>query len=292
MRVVEEVIGPKQAQHYLDTCWVKEKQRTPSLRVVEDYARTMRAGQWMLTHQGIAIDTNGELIDGVHRLLAIVQSGVPVQMLVTRGVTAVEATSGMYAIDAVDRGRLRGVGQQLQLRHGFQNGNIHAATAWTVLAVACHHSSLLPGRASTSKALAVLEVFGDQIGFCVSNRPQLPKLRLASTLGAFAFAMRIAESDVRPAFIRFAAGEGLVAGDPMLVLRNFMLALPPGGGSNPTLTNARATLHALQCVVERRELRAIRSTVMTGVNFFVEAQHATVEKLLMSCGYKDNHTQS
>ncbi len=43
----------------------------------------MREGHWDTTHQGIAIASDGTLVDGQHRLLAIVESGVTVRMNVT-----------------------------------------------------------------------------------------------------------------------------------------------------------------------------------------------------------------
>ncbi len=56
--------------------------------------------RWRVTHQGIAFDTHGRLIDGQHRLTAIAQSDRSVYMNVTRGVEP-------EAVDAVDRGRGR-----------------------------------------------------------------------------------------------------------------------------------------------------------------------------------------
>lgn len=53
---------------------------------IRKYARIMHAGGWELTHQGIAFDTDGNLIDGQHRLSAIVMANVPVTMMVTTGV--------------------------------------------------------------------------------------------------------------------------------------------------------------------------------------------------------------
>ena len=53
---------------------------------VKRYARIMKIGGWNLTHQGIAFDDNGVLIDGQHRLEAIVTANVPVQMMATYGV--------------------------------------------------------------------------------------------------------------------------------------------------------------------------------------------------------------
>lgn len=64
---------------------------------VKRYARIMKAGGWNLTHQGIAFDDNGELIDGQHRLEAIAASNTPVSMLVTRGVEHAEGEA--FTID-------------------------------------------------------------------------------------------------------------------------------------------------------------------------------------------------
>lgn len=50
--------------------------------VVDRFARDMQADRWRETHQGIAFDANGVLIDGQHRLWAIVLSGVTVRMRV------------------------------------------------------------------------------------------------------------------------------------------------------------------------------------------------------------------
>ncbi len=45
---------------------------------VRRLARDIQAGRWRLTHQGIAFDTDGLLIDGQHRLWAVIESGVPI----------------------------------------------------------------------------------------------------------------------------------------------------------------------------------------------------------------------
>lgn len=58
-------------------------QRKLRAGVVDQYARDMLAGHWTVTHQGIAIDRKGRLIDGQHRLAAIIKSGLTVAMNVT-----------------------------------------------------------------------------------------------------------------------------------------------------------------------------------------------------------------
>lgn len=55
---------------------------------IKSLAFDMVNGDWQITHQGIAFDTTGRLIDGQHRLHAIIQAGVPIQISVTRGCSA------------------------------------------------------------------------------------------------------------------------------------------------------------------------------------------------------------
>lgn len=62
---------------------------------VKSLAASMRRGEWLLSPQGIAFNTAGHLIDGHHRLNAVVRSGVTVQMSVTLGV----ATAAMLVLD-------------------------------------------------------------------------------------------------------------------------------------------------------------------------------------------------
>lgn len=61
--------------------------RKPKRATIQRYAAMMRSGQWKLTHQGIAISTRSEVIDGQHRILAVYESGVTIEVLMVRGVS-------------------------------------------------------------------------------------------------------------------------------------------------------------------------------------------------------------
>jgi len=54
-------------------------------RDVNEWADEMSAKRWMTTHQGVAIDRDGAIVDGQHRLEAIIESGVSVRMPVAVG---------------------------------------------------------------------------------------------------------------------------------------------------------------------------------------------------------------
>jgi hypothetical protein len=78
-------ITPATARVWLES---NTRNRNPSMRLVKKYATDMRDGNWSTTHQGIAFFENGELADGQHRLLAIIDSNCTVDMMVTTDIPA------------------------------------------------------------------------------------------------------------------------------------------------------------------------------------------------------------
>lgn len=75
-------VTPEMAKDFL---LLNEGNRKVRKSLVRTYADAMRRGEWVPTHQGIAISGNQRLIDGQHRLLAVVESGCAVSMLLTTG---------------------------------------------------------------------------------------------------------------------------------------------------------------------------------------------------------------
>jgi hypothetical protein len=67
-----ELISPARAQEYLSKN--RANNRGVSTTHVNKLAKEMTDGNWRPTHQGIAFDRNGKLIDGQHRLQAIIKS--------------------------------------------------------------------------------------------------------------------------------------------------------------------------------------------------------------------------
>ena len=81
----------------LATRWLEGNTHNRPLRdtVVDRFIRDMQAGRWQLTHQGVAFDVDGVLIDGQHRLWAIVLSNLTVPLRVFFN----EPIENMRAID-------------------------------------------------------------------------------------------------------------------------------------------------------------------------------------------------
>lgn len=65
--------------------WLERNTRNRSLRndIVERYAADMKAGRWMVTGDAIAFDKNGVIVNGQHRLWAVIFAELSVPMLVT-----------------------------------------------------------------------------------------------------------------------------------------------------------------------------------------------------------------
>lgn len=78
-----EKITPAKAKRYLANSNHGNRKLRPSR--VEQYARDMVTDRWRFTGDAIRFNGDDTLIDGQHRLAAVVEAGVTVQMLVIRG---------------------------------------------------------------------------------------------------------------------------------------------------------------------------------------------------------------
>lgn len=78
-------VTPALAAKWLESNNDNRKQRG---KYVRDIAAAMRRGEWQTTHQGIAFAKCGKLLDGQHRLEAIVKAEVELDMLVITGLTS------------------------------------------------------------------------------------------------------------------------------------------------------------------------------------------------------------
>jgi hypothetical protein len=103
--------------------WLKRNTKNRKLRRsdVDAYARDMLAGNWQMTGEAIKFAPDGTLLDGQHRLAAIVKSGVTVTLLVIRNVPAT-------AQAAMDSGTKRTAADMLTLAE-HKNATMLAAAA-------------------------------------------------------------------------------------------------------------------------------------------------------------------
>jgi hypothetical protein len=82
-KITIETVTPDMAASLLGTM---RGNRTLRKKVVERYAREMMTGKWLLNGESIKIAQSGRLVDGQHRLNAVIMAKKPVQMHIVRGI--------------------------------------------------------------------------------------------------------------------------------------------------------------------------------------------------------------
>jgi hypothetical protein len=98
MYISTEIINPDRALKLLET---QQQNRLPNKHHVAFLAEQMAQGLWMSnTGDTIKLNTKGNLVDGQHRLLAIVKAGMQIEVSIANGVTD-------EAVQVLDTGRSR-----------------------------------------------------------------------------------------------------------------------------------------------------------------------------------------
>lgn len=97
------------------------KNRNANLNHVDFLSEQMSRGKWKLNGQSIVVGKDGTLLDGQHRLMAIVKSESTIETIVCRNV----ATD---AIATIDTGKSRNAGDVFSL-NGTKNSNQLASVA-------------------------------------------------------------------------------------------------------------------------------------------------------------------
>ena len=85
-------VTPELAKLFLSKNSVNREVRNNNVRF---FCNEIRTGSFKTTHQGIALSKEGLLLDGQHRLLAIIETNTPVEMLVTENLDS----STFHAMD-------------------------------------------------------------------------------------------------------------------------------------------------------------------------------------------------
>lgn len=211
-----EEIGPERASQMLA---MNRENRRIDRGTVDRYAAAMRRGEWQFSHQGIAVDKDGVLLDGQHRLAAIVKAGIPVPMLVVDGVDRA-------AFSVVDTGKRRSAGDTLRLSGVTDSNNVAAALRYV------HLFRTMPngqwhGSGTRLTNDQVLELFQSttKIVDCVRDARQIATA--TGIIPSAAAAAIYVTTEAAPAADWLAWSEGIMTGanlalgDPRLAFRNF-----------------------------------------------------------------------
>jgi hypothetical protein len=218
---------------------------------VNKYAADMKAGRWGRHHQGIAFDKNGVLMDGQHRLWAVIESASTVMMPVTYGLDR-------EAQLTIDSGLVRSTTDVAAIA-GFDGVKpIHVGVVRAVV----RGTSPTKTTYTRMEELEMLREHWKAIDFVVSNFPKqkMAGLSRAPVMGAIARAYYTQDHAKLQRFI-----EVIISGitqDPtehvIIVLRNWLLsATKKAGGSLNSLEAYGKTARALQAYIRGEKIRTL-----------------------------------
>jgi hypothetical protein len=135
-----EKITPALAKAYLEANTTNRSMRD---RHVQKLASDIANGRWQINGASIVFNGDGTLLDGQHRLAAIVKADVPVEMLVVRGVSK-------SAMQTIDNNIARSAGDVARL-NGFANSN-------NVVGIARLLMATKTGRMNTTTIISTSEI--------------------------------------------------------------------------------------------------------------------------------------
>jgi hypothetical protein len=210
-----ETISPATAEEYLKE--LAPLQRRPKKNHLESMIRDMKDGRFVFTGEPIIFDEDGKLIQGQHRMMACVKSGVSFDTLVVRGVPS----SAYKAIDIVAK---RSATDALT-HDGQENAAVVAAIAGKV---ASFERGMKDTDLAVHSPIVILETTqrnAEALQHAARAAGRLKKLRQGARIPGYAYwrFSRIDHHATALFFDRLATGEQLERGNPILTLRNHMI---------------------------------------------------------------------
>lgn len=182
--------------------------------LVDDYARAMSAGRWMLNSVPIIVDDDGTLYDGQHRLHACIKADVDFWTAISYGIST-------EALDTIDMGKPRNAANVLEMAGIAKNHVLIAAVAKLALRYGGIRSPT-PGEIK-AEVLAKLDDY-DSMAECVigSRVSRVVSLYASSACGFCLMMLRHISKDALAAdsFMRcLISGEDLNRTSPIFTIR-------------------------------------------------------------------------
>lgn len=215
MKVSNEVITPEVAKQMLAA---NSGNRTVSQANVKKIVRSMLAGDFVLNGDSIRIDSDGELLDGQHRLIACVESGVSFQSIVIRGLDR-------SVFRTIDQGSTRRASDVLSC---IKEANAKTLAATLRLIDSYEKGTIDSGRRSMQDSYKIIDLLKKYPGARESVSVVGKKLRgLISESGASACHYLFALRDSAAAELmieQLHTGRGMEDGSSVFLLRERLLA--------------------------------------------------------------------
>jgi hypothetical protein len=210
---------------------------------VTGYSTDMLGKRWKLTHQGICInDDNDTMIDGQHRLQAVIMAAVPVLMLVVR-------VSDITIHDSIDRGGVRTVA----FVTGLDRNITSACSALRMLEYGYQtNAQVTPGETQE-----IYEHHKDAFDVLGKSLPAKKNWAPAGVYAACIWGFPINSTKTQQFLHQVQTGELIQRNDPAYALREW---LKKGGKRVGSWHRSMAALNALRYHLSEERLVTIHTT--------------------------------
>lgn len=216
-----ELITPDVAEQLLK---MNDNNRKVRVFRVSKYARAINLDDWGLTGQPIIIDWNGKLMDGQHRLMAVVETKASIWMLVVRGVDP-------KLMPLIDKGAARTAGDAFTWA-GIQHANMSSAALRNLIAILQNKKALRDPMTINSitdqELLDAYQLHETTITWAaplsarVASAIKLPPAKYLTAM----LLLRLDDCDpesIQSFTDQLVTGANLAEGSPILALRNWAL---------------------------------------------------------------------
>jgi hypothetical protein len=275
-------VTPAMAIKWLETSEAIEEIRNRGVSDgnVELFARTMVRGEWEINHQGIGIFRIGDgkdvIVDGQHRLWAVVKANIPVEMLVSFYSGSTE--DAIEVMRTFDRGQKRSLGQVLKISRNIDRGGLRSSACRYLLAFlrTGGRGDYAALRITDSEILDCVERYQFNLDWLVTmrrGRAGMANTFLTAPVAAaliYAHSAEAYREGVEHFGRQLTGGEGLFAGDPAMSLREWIHMHEPFGNTEAKMLLMRIAFKAMQLAVQKKTTKRFEDN-MKGFEFFREA---------------------
>lgn len=248
MNINQQLVTPELAQRWLDTNKTGFfKNRQVSAKKVEQFVKDIVEGKWQLTHQPIALYWDKVrklyvLVDGQHRLAAIVAAGVAVTLQVAHYESRAQA---LDAVAAVDIGTVRSAADIAAMTNLCTDRNRDRAAAARSFHIICTGDD--PSRTEVLSAISSTS--------SLFEAAHQTKWKSQFTTAAFMVAaLAFGEDKIKRIASKIAIGEGLTSCEVSVQKTILDQSL---SRKNSKLNNAVKTIRAIEACLKGQTLQKI-----------------------------------
>lgn len=217
-QVKVELVTPARARELLKK---NSNNRHISERAVNHYIRQIKAGEWQFNGDTIRIAEDGTLLDGQHRLEAIIKTGHTLECIIVYGLKKT-------AMMTIDSGRSRKVADYLKII-GIEKSNPIALGAVCSVIFKFRDGVFVETseRQTTAEAIEFIEKNKAVLNSMklISNKPLIKLLTPSVTIALHFLFSKIDKLKSEEFFEKLTTGENLGATSPILKLRSQLISM-------------------------------------------------------------------